>query len=250
MGEAPIQAVERAFEVVRLLEQLDGSGPTEIADLMGIHKTTAYVYLQSLETCGFVYKQDGEYRLSYRFLSTGNRLRERDRIYQAARDEVTHLAAETGELPTLVVEESDRAVILHQQRGENSLELGTYPGMMLPMHTTASGKCLLAHLPDERIDAVVDGGLEAVTERTVTDVDDLRDRLDGVREEGYAVDFDQQVVGMGVIAAPILVDDRPVASLGIGCPSKRLQRASYREELLQTLFEAQDRISIKYRYGR
>jgi len=249
MGTAPIQAVERAFEIVGILERLDGSGPTEVANRMDIHKATAYVYLQSLRICGYVYQRDGEYRLSYRFLSTGNRLRQRSRIYQAARDEVSRLADETGELPTLVVEEAGQAVILAQERGENALELGTYSGMMRPMHTTASAKCILAHLPEERIEAIVDAGLDPVTEHTITDPDELRERLDRIREEGHAVDVDEQVVGMGLIAVPLVVDDGPVASLAIGCPSKRLQRESYREELRQTLFEAQDRVTIKYQYG-
>jgi len=244
-----MQSIQRGFEIVEVLWRLDGAGPTDVAAATGLHKSTAHVYLRSLEEAGYAVNRGGTYELSYRFLTMGSRLKNRSRVYQAARRELERLARRTGELSTLVVEESHRAVILHQERGTDSLELGTYSGMTTPLHTTASGKALLAHLPQAEVEEVLSSDLDGVTEHTVTDPDVLRERLERIRADGHAVDADQQVVGMGVIAVPVLIDGRPVASLAVASPSGRIRNESYQAELLQYLRESQDRLVITYRYG-
>lgn len=245
-----MKSVQQVFRVVELLWKLNGAGPTEVAHELDVHKSTAHVYLRSLESVGYAVNRDGTYELSFRFLSTGSRLKYRSRVFQAARDEIGRLARETGELPTLVVEEAGTAVILHQKEGADSLELGTYCGMRTPMHTTASGKAILAHLPHERIAEILGDDVERVTDRTETGTEVLLDELERIREDGFAVDFDRQVVGMGLLAVPILIDGRPIASVAIACPTERLRDESYRTELLRYLKESQNKISIKYRYGQ
>ena len=250
MGTPKIQSIQRAFDVLEVLWQLNGAGPTEVADVMNIHKSTAHVYLRSLASTGYVINNDGTYELSYQFLTMGSRLKHRSHIFQASRNELNRLAAATGELPTIVIKEDKYVIILHQIPGDNSLDLGTYSGMQTPIHTTAAGKAILANLPRAQIELILDNGLEAVTDQTVTDPDRLRDQLKQIRSDGFAVDYDQQVVGMGVIAVPILVDDELIASLGIAVPTERLRNESHREELLQQLRESLDRITIKYKYGK
>ncbi|MBP1954788.1 DNA-binding IclR family transcriptional regulator [Halarchaeum rubridurum] len=250
MTTPTMQSVERVFEVVDVLWREDGAGPAAVAEALDIHRSTAHGYLRSLEAVGYAVNDGGTYELSYRFLDMGTRLQYRNRVFQAAREEISRLSRETGELPTLAVEEAGGAVILHQRPGENALELGTYSGMRTPLHTTASGKTILAHMPAERVDAVLDGGLERVTDRTVTDPERLRERLASIREDGHAVDVDQQVVGMGTVAVPLHPDDDHVASLAIACPSERIRNESYQDELVGALKESRNRISIKYQYGR
>ena len=104
-----------------------------------------------MEAAGYLVNDEGTYELSYRFLDLGSRLKCRSRVFQAAHREIARLAVDTGELPTLVVEEAGSAVILHQKPGDDSLELATYSGMRTPMYTTASGKVILANLPREGV---------------------------------------------------------------------------------------------------
>jgi DNA-binding IclR family transcriptional regulator len=245
-----MQSVQRAFDIIELLWRLDGAGPTTVAKELGIHKSTAHVHLQSLESTGYVVNNQGSYRLSLQFLDMGSRLQKRSRVFQAAHKEVTQLALNTDEMAAVSVEENNQNVILHQMTGDNSLELGTYPGMQSPLYTTAGGRTILAHLPAEQVESILHTDLEAVTDETTTDPDQLFDRLEQIREDGFAITTDQQVIGMGVIAVPLLIEDYPIASLGIAVPSERIKTEAHQNELLQQLKEHQNRIIIKYQYGK
>lgn len=243
-------SVLRAFEVIDVLWETNGAGPSEIARRMDIPKSTAHIYLQTLSNTGYVVNEEGTYSLSYQFLGTGSRLKHRNRLYQAAESLLDELAESTGELVTLVIEEDGKSVILHLVRGNNSLDLGMYPGMITPLHSNATGKVLLAFLPADRTDSIVENyGLTSVTERTITDEAMLYDELETIREQGYAVDWDQQVTGMGIVGAPIVVDGNLEGAVGVACPTGRLQDESYQQTLLQKVRETIDSITIKYRYG-
>lgn len=246
-----MQSVLQAFAVLEVLWNVNGAGPTEVARRMGIPKSTAHVHLRTLAETDYVVNDGGEYRLGYRFLTTGSRIKHRNRLFQAAERQLHELATTTGELVSLVVEEAGRSVILHRETGDRALELGIYSGMVTPLHTNATGKVMLAYLPDARTDDIIaTDGLEPMTTDTITAEDALRDELEAVRERGYAVDWDQQVKGMGLIGAPILIDDRIEGAIGIVCPTGRITDEAYQDELLQHLRSTVDAITIKYRYGR
>jgi IclR family KDG regulon transcriptional repressor len=246
----PMKSIQRAFEIVHVLWELRGAGPSEIATQLDLSKSTAHVYLRSLQSTGYVVNHDGEYRLSCRFLTMGSRLKYRSRIFQVSKSEMRNLARETGELVTLLIEEAGKSVILHQEAGEQSLELGMHPGMTIPLHSHASGKLFLAYMTQDRIDEIIEGHeLEQMTEYTITDRESLLAELDQIRENGYAFDWDQQVKGMGLIALPIIVDEELKAVLAVACPSGRIKDDSYREELLQKLQGTVDTLTIKYQYG-
>ncbi|MFC6873380.1 IclR family transcriptional regulator [Halobellus marinus] len=245
----PIKSVLRAFEVLQAIWEHDQVGPSELSDHLDVSKSTAHVYLRTLESTGYVVNDDGTYRLSYKFLSMGSRLKFRSRLFHTARDVMAALAEETGELVALFVEEDGRSILLHQETGDRSLQLGTYPGMSLPLHSHASGKLFLAHMNPQRRSEVIDRyGLEAVTEETITDRANLESVLEKIRETGFAFDCDQQVTGMGTVSLPVFVESEVKATLAVASPTGRLQNESYRQELLQQLRGAVDTLGINYRY--
>ena len=246
----PMKSVLRAFDVLNVLWEVNGAGPSAVAERMDVPKSTTHVYLRTLQETGYVVNEGGEYRLSHRFLTTGSRIKHRNSLFQASEAKLRELASETGELVTLVVEEAGRSVILDEESGDRSLELGIYSGMITPLHSNATGKAILAELPSDRIDEIVaTHGLKPLTEETITDEETLRAELEAVRERGYAVDWDQQVRGMGLIGAPIVVDGQLLGAAGIACPTGRIKDETYQRELLQKLEGTIDSITIKYRYG-
>lgn len=245
-----LTTVRRAFEVLDSLRELHGARPTELAEHMDLPDSTVYDYLQSLSETKYVTREDGEYHLSSYFLTIGGEMRYRSRLFQVAKPEMKRVARETDELVGLTIESDGVAVIFHQEGGSRSLNLGTYPGAATPLHTVATGKAILAYLPEERVDEIIaERGLERRTERTITDPDRLKDELEEIRRDGYAIDWDEQVVGMGMAAVPILIEDDVLGSFGIVVPTGRIRDDSYRETILQTLQEMEDTVSINYRYG-
>lgn len=245
-----LTTVHRAMKILNLLWELDGAGPTELAEHMELPDSTVYDYLRSLSETKYVTRENGTYRLSTYFLTIGGQMRYRNRLFQVAKPEMKRVAAKTNELVGLTIESDGRAVVFHQEEGSQSLSLGTYPGATTPLHTVASGKAILAHLTEARVDEIVsDRGLEPRTEDTITDVDRLKDELERILEDGYALDFDEQVVGMGMAAVPLVVEGRVLGSLNVVVPSQRLRDDSYEETLIQELQEMKNTVTINYQYG-
>jgi len=245
-----LTTVARAFEIVDLLWELDGAGPSEVAARLELPDSTVYDYLRSLSETRYVTRENGEYRLSSYFLTIGGKMKYRNRLYQVARPEMKRVVAETDELVGLTIENEGRAVVYHQEEGRQALSLGTYSGAATPLHTVATGKAILAHLPESRIEEILETqGLEQRTDQTITDREVLQRELEEIRENGYAVDWDEQVVGMGMAAVPILIDEEVLGSFGIVVPTGRIRDPSYQKEILQKLQEMTNKVTINYQYG-
>jgi DNA-binding IclR family transcriptional regulator len=248
---SPLTTIQRAFEIIEILWEQTGATPPELAAQLDVPQSTIYDYLRTLQSMEYVTRIDGEYRLSYKPLAIGARVKYRSRLFRVARSELQQVVAETGEVADLHVEDNGRAVILHYERGEQALDLGMYPGMRTPIHTHAAGKAILAHLPEERVDEIIEThGLKPMTDETITSDDILKGELNHIQSDGYAVDWDQQVSGMGIIAAPILVDDDILGAVSIVAPSDRIQHDPYQEQLQQKVREASSTISINYKYSQ
>ena len=250
-GDTSLKTVRRAFEVIDILWDRGSATPAELATDLDVPRSTVYDYLRTLRTVGYVKRVDGAYRLSYKPLTVGGRVQYRSRLFRVARSELQQIVEETGEVADVNVEDGGRAVVLHYERGEQALNLGMYPGMRTPLHTHASGKAILAHLPADRVDEIVDAhGLDAVTDETVTSRERLEDELARIRESGYAVDWDEQVPGMGVLAAPILLDGEVLGAVGVLAPSDRVRNEPYQERLQQRIREATSTIAINYEFSQ
>lgn len=245
-----LTTIQRAFEVLDLLWELDGAGPTELAQHMDLPDSTVYDYLRSLSETKYVTRKNGEYSLSSYFLTIGGKMRHRNRLFQVAKLEMKQVARDTEELIGLTIENDGVGIVFHQEEGTQALSLGTYPGAATPLHTIATGKTILANLPEERVNEIInERGLEQRTEHTITDPDELMAELEQIRRDGYAIDWDEQVIGMGMASVPILVDDQVLGSFGIIVPTGRLEDESYQKELLQRLREMENTVTINYRYG-
>ena len=225
-------------------------GVSEVADRMDLPKSTAHDYLRTLRELGYVVNDDGRYRLGFRVLELGGQAKHRNRLFQVARSELDRIADATGEMVSINVEENGKFVVLHTAFGENALRLGIYPGLRTPLHTHAAGKVLLAGADPGRVDRIVDRhGLPARTDETITDRAELDRELDAIADRGYAVDRNQQVTGMGVVAAPIEVGDRVVGSIGLVCPADSLRDEAYRAGLVAAAQEAANVVSVNYQYS-
>ncbi|RDI69940.1 IclR family transcriptional regulator [Halopelagius longus] len=248
MGSPPLKTVARAFRVLQVLDEQEGARPSEVAAELGVTRATAHDYLASLAEVGFVSRNDGLYELGYRFLQLGNRKKYRGRLFRASIRSLVDLYRETGELVQLGVEEQGEWVLLHAETDRGRVGPSPYSGFRTPLHTHAAGKVILAEFSEERRNELLDGdSLPAVTEQTTTDPATLRRELDRIADDGYAVDWDEQAVGVGFVACPLTVDNETVGSISIGGPTSKFQREEYRETLVRKLEAAADDISVTYR---
>ena len=247
----PLRTVRRAFEVLHLLRDRGTLGVSEMAEQLSLPKSTVHDYLRTLRELGYVVNEDGTYRLGFRLLELGGQAKHRNRLFQVARPELERAAEATGEVVSLNVAERGEFVVLHAAFGERALRLGIYPGLRIPLHTHAAGKVLLAGFDADRVNRIVDRrGLAPRTDYTITDRDDLDAELEAIAERGYAVDSNEQVVGMGVVAAPITIGDRVIGSIGIVCPTDRLRDEEYRSDLVREVQKSANVVAVNYQYSR
>lgn len=249
-GAPPLRTIVRAFEILELLSNEKSIGVAELSRRMDLPKSTVHDYLRSLRKLGFVVQEDDAYRLGFRLLELGGRMKHRNRLFHVAKPELERLVDRTDEMASVNVEEGGRFVVLHAEKGNESLQLGLYPGITIPIHTHAAGKSILAGFSDEKIDRILDErGLEPITAHTITDREDLLAELETIRERGYAVDWNEQIVGMGVVAAPVAVDGHVVGSIGLVCPTDRLDDDDYRDELVREVQKSANIVSVNYQYS-
>ena len=246
----PLKTIQRAFEIMDVLKEQKTVGVAELSRRLDVPKSTVHDYLRTLRSMGYVIKENGSYRLGFELLELGGQVKYRNRLFHVAKPELERLVDKTGELVSINVEERGRFVILHTEFGSESLRLGIYPGLKTPIHTHAGGKVILAHLEEESFREILDEhGLEARTEHTITDEDALRSELEVIRERGYGIDRNEQVVGMGAVAAPIRVGEEVLGSVGIVCPSDRLRDEEYREQLADEVQKSANIVSVNYQYA-
>lgn len=250
----PIKSVETAFEVFDAVHWLNvehEERPTlrDVADWVDLPMSTAHKHLSTLESVGLVLKEDGHYRIGLIALDFGGYERSQQRLFKHGMGEVNNLAEQTGELANIMVEEYGHGVLIYLAPGSDAVLFQKHIGKRSDLHSTALGKAILAHLPDERVEAIMDQyGLGEFTENTLTQPDELWEELERIRERGYALDDQEQLHGLRCVAAPIVVEDELLGSIGVSGPISRVKGDVFREELPELVTESATLIEIETLY--
>ncbi|WP_440763422.1 IclR family transcriptional regulator [Natronorubrum sp. DTA7] len=249
MGRTSNRSVERAFALVDELAENGGGRVSELAKRVDMPVSTAHDHLQTLVETGYVRMEGKEYQTTTRFLEVGHRQRHRLEVFKAVRDELETVAEETDEHATLFIEEADQAVILAVQEGSDAVNLFAYPGARMPMHAVAPGKAMLASMPTDRVESIIDRqGLVELTSRTISDPDILFEQLETIRERGYAVDEGERIAGMVCIAAPIFdKSDRVRGAICVCGPQSRIDERR-RDEIADVVQRAANVTQVNLDY--
>ena len=147
-----VQSVDRALSILELLARDGEAGVTEIANELGVHKSTAFRLLATLEAHRLV-EQDGDrgrYRLGVGNLRLAGATTARLDLVTEARPVCRQLAADTGETVNITVRSETSALYLDQVAGSSALQSHNWVGQHIPLHATSNGKVLLSELPERR----------------------------------------------------------------------------------------------------
>ncbi|MBL1078167.1 IclR family transcriptional regulator [Nocardia sp. 2] len=201
----PIQSIERAAAVLRLLARGSGRmGVGEIAAALGLAKPTAHGILRTLQGVGFV-DQDpvsGKYQLGSDLSGLGGGLLDANELRSRAINRADALAARSGESVRIATPHDGGVAVVHHVFRPDNTEQALEVGEILPAHATALGKVLLAY--DAELAAAVRGhDLPALTHRTLTTGPALGRALTEVRRTGWAGDIGEYRAAEASIAAPI-----------------------------------------------
>lgn len=226
MADSPttVQSVETALAVLEYLQERGEVGVTELADELGMSKGSAHAHLHTLKQQGYVVADDGRYSIGLRFLDFAHGIREREPLYDVVNEQVDALAERSGELALFTVPEGCEGVCLYAAGGDQAVRTKVHPGYRSGLHHTAVGKAILAFIPAERRDALLDASsLAAHTEATITDPEALREELATIRERGVAYNRGETIPGLTGVGAPVRhPDDEVYGALSIIGPSSRM----------------------------
>lgn len=240
-----VQSLERALDILELLGRSEGElGVTEIAPAVGLANGTAHRLLATLIRRGYARQNPENRRYALGIKSYTLSTATREHLGPLARPFLTELMEVSGESSNLAALEKNAVVYLDQVPAPRMVRMFTEPGNRSPLHSTGTGKVLLAYQPPEAVDHVIQqSGLPSFTAYTVTDPEELKGELEHTRERGYALDSEEMEEGVRCLAAPVFAPDGKIlAAMSISGPAGRLGESRL-EELIPHIKRISSRLS-------
>ena len=219
-GKAPrVNAVHRGLQILELLAgQHKAWSTSDIARRLKIPKSTASYLLHTLESRGYLHREEaGLYRLSMKLLALGSQAQHGVEVREAALPILRRVVADTGITGHLAVLEGGSVIYIERVAASGFIQMDTWVGRQMPLHSTSSGKALLAFLPEEQLNPLLAGiQLPRFTPKTITSLTRLRQEIKKVRETGFALDDEENTPGVRCIAAPVFDRfERGIAALSL-----------------------------------
>lgn len=245
-----VEAVNITLKILEELERQNGARVTELSSELGYSKGTIHSHLATLLNREYVAKRGNVYRLGLRFLKLGQVVADRIEFYDIIKEELEDMVEQCGELSQFAIEEHGKAVYLHKAEGDKAVQTASTVGAREYMHCIALGKAILAHMPEERVDEIIDThGLPKYTERTITSQPELKDELQEIRERGYAYDDEEKIDGLRCVAAVVKPHDELIGAVSVSGPASRMEGKRYREEIPNLVTRAANVIEINSKFS-
>jgi IclR family acetate operon transcriptional repressor len=226
MPTKTLQSLERGIDLLFLFtEEQPLLSLDAISRILQLPESTAYRLAATLCKKGVLARnpRGTGYELHAGLLRLLGAVRSRIDIAGLALPSLETLARESGETSQLCLLQGTEAVCAEAVCSTNAIRFMPEKGRAVPLHTSALGRAVLAFLPDGFLDAYLrQPGLLAMTPYTVTDPKRFRELLAQIRSQGWAVSFQQNLLGARGVAVPIFDHQgAPVASLGVSGPHPR-----------------------------
>lgn len=226
-GKNPIQVAERLFRVIELLAERGPMGLVELSSTLGFHKSTVHRLVSSLQFMGYI-RQDEEslkYGLSLKFLELGSRILAQTNIVSLVHPSLKRLSGHIKETVHLVSREGTEAVYIDKvESGTGALRMASRVGSRIPLYCSGVGKALLAPLPDEKIQDIWKASdIKRLTPHTITELPGLMEQIGRIRQNGYALDDEENEEGVRCIAVSLMdYHKEPVYAVSISAPVNRM----------------------------
>ena len=221
------RTVQKALDILQVfIDQKGEVGLSDISNFTGLSFGTVYRILSVLRKNGYIIPGEsrGKYLIGAKFLEFSNIVKSTLKIADVARPFMQNLQKLTNESVHISRVRGSQMSYLEIIHSTQVLRIVPVIGVDAPLHCTAAGKVFLAQLSDEKFNKLFKRGksLESFTINTITDIKELKQQLERVREDGVAIDREECVPGVTDIAAPIFDSDSKFAAcLGVYVPTPR-----------------------------
>lgn len=222
-------------------------GVRQIARRTGITVSTVGRIASSLHDAGVLSQnpENRKYRIGPKVLQWAWVFEETVNLRGIVLPVMEELRGITKETISLYIVQGHHRMCIEWLRSPHSMRYDTRPGELMPLHSGAAGKVLLAHLSDERREiALQPENLIAFTDTSITNRLELEEELVKIREENVAISWGEFVEGVVSIASPICNSDGEViAAISISGPRTRINEENYRQ-YSNLIIEAAQKISL------
>lgn len=237
-----VNSLEKGF---RVLYAFSGAGAalslTEIAAATGLNMSAAQRFTHSLEVLGLLLKDAASrrYRLAPRLMDFAYMYQRSSGLAERAMPHLVALAEDCGESVQLAERDGPDVVYLARLPRREVRVPSASIGARMPAHYTATGRAILAQLPEaEARDLVESADLRPLTAATLTEPASIMSRVADARRRGYALVAEECVVGEIAVAAPILdFAGRAFAAVGVPVPRQRWTVAAIERDLAPRILE-------------
>lgn len=203
----PIQSADRIFKVLELLADKGEMGLLELSQELGLNKSTVHRMLSSLIFMGYAKQNEitQKYTLSFKIVTMAGKLLERKNILPIARPYLEELSSLSGETVHLVQREGNHILYIDKvEATAGSIRMVSHVGMVHPMYCSGVGKAIMATMSTDEIAQIWNESIiEKKTEHTITDFEQFKQVIQKIRANGYALDDEENELGVRCIAACI-----------------------------------------------
>lgn len=229
-----VQSVRRAMQVLSAFSvEHPRLGVAEIAQIVGLNRTTVHRLVATLEASGLIRRDpvSNKYTLSARVLHLADVFLQQSDLRSVAQQPLTTLRDSTNETAALHQREGSYRLVINQIGANRDIRhMYRNIGEPIPLHLGAPGKVILAFSSPAEITSYLDAELlESTTPHSITDPKVLREELEAIAQQGYAVSWEERTLGVVSLAAPIFdATGTAIASVNVSGPSQRIRKSDVR----------------------
>ena len=225
-----IKSLDRGIKILDLLVERKAARMSDVASFFRISRNSAFLFLETLRINSLVEKDSKtkRYKINAGVLRYSNAFKD-DSFGKIAHPFLEKLCALTKENSHCCALSGDRVLVIDQVNSQEILGCYKQLGLEEGMYCTSTGKVILAFLPDEARERIINSiELLPLTDKTISSKDILREQLKEIKVDGYALDNEENVVGVRGLAAPVRNHDGEVNScVGISAPATRLEEDKF-----------------------
>ncbi|PLY00985.1 MAG: hypothetical protein C0622_07890 [Desulfuromonas sp.] len=240
-----VDAVLKALEILDCFNlQETEQSLNQLCDKTGLYKSRVHRLCGTLIAAGYLVRTSRtNYRLGPKLIVLGKVYEKTNSMRSIAVPFMKELAEATGESVALFVIDNMKCICMAREMGPSRLTYAINEGDYLELHSTASGRVLLAYADEAFVKKALEHEMIQFTPTTVTDRDTVRAELEAVRECGYSINKEGREIGIAAIAAPIFdFENKVPAALAVVGPVHRFSDERC-EVMLKHLLDATTKIS-------
>ncbi|KKK36797.1 IclR family transcriptional regulator [Mesobacillus campisalis] len=202
-----IQSVDRALRILDLFDEYETELKiTDISEKMHLHKSTVHSLLKTLQSQGYIEQNldNGKYRLGMKLFERGNLVIRRLDLRTIAKKHLIDLSVKTQNTVHLVILDGREGIYIDKVEGTSATVLYSRIGRRIPLHSSAVGKALVANKTKRELQDLLKG-YEYIqqTDKTITSEEAFIAELEAVKQNGFAIDKEENEPGITCVAVPI-----------------------------------------------